>query len=197
MPGIGRTAAITSPIGRLGLTVEGGRLIAVTFHEAGAWPDPEQDPLLREAAGQLEAYFAGRLRDFDLPLDLRGTTFQCAVWSALRTIPYGETWSYRDLAAHIGRPSAVRAVGAANGRNPIPIIVPCHRVIGSDGSLTGFGGGLPLKARLLALERSARLAAFSGSPPPAGTTGTTGTTGTSGTRNALSQVSFFDLEPES
>jgi methylated-DNA-[protein]-cysteine S-methyltransferase len=196
MPGISLTAAITSPIGRLGLTVEGGRLIGVTFHEAGAWPDAGQDPLLQEVASQLEAYFAGRLRHFDLPLDLRGTTFQGTVWSALRTIPYGETWSYRDLAAHIGRPAAVRAVGAANGRNPIPIIVPCHRVIGSNGALTGFGGGLPLKARLLALERGPRPAAFSG-PPPTGTTGPTGPTGTSGPRNALSQVSFFDREPES
>ncbi len=109
-------------------------------------------PLIREATLQLEEYFAGVRRDFDLPLDLHGTEFQIEVWAALRAIPYGETRSYAAIARQIGRPSAVRAVGAANGANPIAIIVPCHRVIGSTGALTGYGGGLPLKRFLLALE---------------------------------------------
>jgi methylated-DNA-[protein]-cysteine S-methyltransferase len=105
-----------------------------------------------EVIRQLKAYFRGELRTFDLPLDLRGTEFQLHVWSALRGIPYGETISYRELAERIGNRKAVRAVGLANGCNPIPIIVPCHRVIGSDGSLTGFGGGLENKRKLLDLE---------------------------------------------
>ncbi len=106
----------------------------------------------REAIRQLKAYFDGKLRDFDLPLCPQGTEFQLKVWQALRTIPYGQTWSYGELARRIRKPAAFRAVGAANGQNPIPVIIPCHRVIGSDGSLTGFGGGLPIKRQLLALE---------------------------------------------
>lgn len=106
----------------------------------------------REAIRQLKAYFDGRLQDFDLPLKPQGTEFQLKVWQALRTIPYGQTWSYGELARHIRKPAAFRAVGAANGQNPIAVIIPCHRVIGSDGSLTGFGGGLPIKRQLLALE---------------------------------------------
>jgi methylated-DNA-[protein]-cysteine S-methyltransferase len=104
------------------------------------------------AVRQLHEYFAGRREDFDLPLVLDGTDFQLRVWRKLRTIPYGQTISYLQLAEKIGNPKAVRAVGLANGSNPIPIIIPCHRVIGSDGSLTGFGGGLPTKQKLLALE---------------------------------------------
>jgi len=101
-------------------------------------------------------FLAGRRRDLsDVPLDLRGTDFQRAVWSALRRVPYGATISYGELAARAGRPGAARACGAANGSNPVPLFVPCHRTIGADGSLTGFGGGLPLKRRLLALERGA------------------------------------------
>lgn len=107
---------------------------------------------LADARRQLQRYFSGALREFDLPLDLHGTPFQLEVWNALREIPFGETWSYRDLARRIGRPNAMRAVGAANGRNPVSIIVPCHRVIGADGSLTGYGGGLPRKQFLLAHE---------------------------------------------
>ncbi|MGH9304539.1 MAG: methylated-DNA--[protein]-cysteine S-methyltransferase [Acidimicrobiales bacterium] len=106
-----------------------------------------------EAASQLEAYFAHRLTSFSLGLDPGGTEFQRRVWFALGEIPYGETESYGSLAARIGRPGASRAVGAANGRNPLPIVLPCHRVIGSDGSLTGYGGGLELKQRLLDHER--------------------------------------------
>jgi methylated-DNA-[protein]-cysteine S-methyltransferase len=110
------------------------------------------NPLLRHAVAQLRAYFAGELRSFDLPLDMRGTDFQQRVWRELREIPYGETRSYSFVASAIGSPKAVRAVGAANGRNPVPIVVPCHRVIGAGGSLTGYGGGLPLKKFLLQLE---------------------------------------------
>lgn len=105
-----------------------------------------------EVVRQLRAYFDGKLKEFDLPLTLEGTEFQSRVWASLLTIPYGETISYAQLAQRIGNPKAVRAVGLANGSNPIPIIVPCHRVIGSDGSLTGFGGGLDTKKKLLALE---------------------------------------------
>jgi O-6-methylguanine DNA methyltransferase len=109
-------------------------------------------PIATEAARQLRAYFAGQLRRFDLPLDLRGTDFQLRVWRELERIPYGETRSYLEIAEGIGAPRAVRAVGAANGANPIPIMVPCHRVIGAGGKLVGYGGGLPLKKRLLQLE---------------------------------------------
>ncbi|HUA60127.1 MAG TPA: methylated-DNA--[protein]-cysteine S-methyltransferase [Verrucomicrobiae bacterium] len=110
-------------------------------------------PVLREAACQLRAYFAGDLRQFNLPLDLRGTDFQLRVWNQLLKIPYGETRSYSEIAQAIHSPKAVRAVGAANGANPVSIVVPCHRVIGSSGKLVGYGGGLPLKKRLLELER--------------------------------------------
>jgi len=101
---------------------------------------------------QLDAYFAGELKDFDLPLMPKGTAFQESVWRALTEIPYGETWSYGQLAANIGNPKASRAVGAANGVNPIPVIIPCHRVIGASGKLTGFGGGIETKQFLLELE---------------------------------------------
>lgn len=109
-------------------------------------------PVLSEAARQLRLYFAGSLRTFTLPLNPVGTPFQQRVWQALVEVPYGETRSYSEIATRIGSTRAVRAVGAANGRNPIPIVIPCHRIIGSDGKLTGFGGGLPLKQFLLALE---------------------------------------------
>lgn len=123
---------------------------------------PEGEPssgnrLLAEAEAQLRAYFAGRLRVFDLPLDPRGTGFQRRVWHELTAIPFGEIRSYSQIAAAIGAPKAFRAVGAANGANPLPIVVPCHRVIGSSGKLVGYGGGLPLKQRLLALEGCNRL----------------------------------------
>ena len=112
----------------------------------------DHDPLLDELARQLRAYFAGALRRFDLPLDPQGSAFQKRVWQHLETIPYGATRSYRQVAESVGTPQAVRAVGAANGANPIPIVIPCHRVIGSSGKLTGYGGGLELKKRLLELE---------------------------------------------
>jgi methylated-DNA-[protein]-cysteine S-methyltransferase len=115
-------------------------------------PRDDHFPVLKEAAAQLRAYFGGELKLFELPLTPEGTAFQRSVWDALLTIPYGETRSYMQMAVLIGAPKAVRAVGAANGQNPIPIVIPCHRVIGSNGKLTGFGGGLPLKRQLLDLE---------------------------------------------
>jgi methylated-DNA-[protein]-cysteine S-methyltransferase len=118
--------------------------------------DRDADPVLAQAAGQLGEYFSARRREFQLPLDLRGTPFRQKVWDALLRIPYGETRSYAELARSIGEPKAVRAVGAANGANPIAIIVPCHRVVSSGGGLGGYGGGVPLKKRLLALESGAR-----------------------------------------
>lgn len=112
----------------------------------------DSDPVLSNAAGQLKEYFSARRREFQLPLDLRGTPFQQKVWNALLEIPYGETRSYAALARSIGEPKAFRAVGAANGANPVAIVVPCHRVVSSGGGLGGYGGGVSLKKRLLALE---------------------------------------------
>jgi len=127
-----------------------GRLDRVGM--AGKTLTPGEAPVLDLTAGQLAEYFAGARTTFDVPLDLHGTPFQLAAWRALAEIPYGETRTYAEQADRIGRPAAVRAIGAANGRNPVSIVLPCHRVIGSDGSLTGFGGGLDVKASLLELE---------------------------------------------
>lgn len=149
-------ATLTTPIGELLLVSDGAALTAVQFDDArrGApTPDGADDPVIAEAAAQLRAYFAGERTTFDLPLRAAGTPFEQGVWRALEQIPYGETTSYGELAARLGEPGAARAVGRANGRNPIPIVVPCHRVIGADGSLTGFGGGLECKRALLDLER--------------------------------------------
>ena len=149
---------IESPIGSLFIAADDTGLRAIEFPENrhpvkrhGEWREGDH-PLLEKTARQLGEYFAGTRQSFDLPLAPYGTDFQLGVWQALRLIPFGETWSYAQLAAKIGKTSAMRAVGAANGRNPLPIIVPCHRVIGADGSLTGFGGGLPTKEFLLRLE---------------------------------------------
>lgn len=149
---------IDSPIGLLLIAADDDGIRAVEFPEnrhpvkrEGEWREGEH-PLLDEAARQLGEYFAGERRGFDLPLAPRGTEFQRKVWLALRGIPFGQTWSYAQLAKSIDNMQAMRAVGAANGRNPIPIIVPCHRVIGANGTLTGFGGGLPTKEFLLRLE---------------------------------------------
>jgi methylated-DNA-[protein]-cysteine S-methyltransferase len=146
-----------SPVGTLLLAGDANGLRLVSFestkHAAPPQADWRQDKTpFTEVIRQLRAYFRGELKEFDLPLSLEGTEFQLRVWNALRTIPYGETISYAQLAERIGNPKAVRAVGLANGNNPIPIIIPCHRVIGSDGSLTGFGGGLSTKKLLLELE---------------------------------------------
>jgi len=147
------STVIPSPIGKLRINAEHGHIVSIDFNaEGGASGEPE--PVLAEAANQLKEYFAGERREFDLPLAPGGTDFQQTVWHALKAIPFGELRSYRDVADEIGKPKAVRAVGAANGQNPIPIVVPCHRVIGSDGSLTGFAGGLDMKRALLALEGS-------------------------------------------
>ena len=146
-----------TPIGELLLAGDDAGLSLVGFPTGKMRHDPEPDWIFNEkpfaaARQQLEEYFAGERKDFDLPLHLSGTDFQVQVLQELRRIPYGETRSYGDIAKRIGRPKAMRAVGAANGRNPIPIIVPCHRVIGSSGDLTGFGGGLDTKEALLRLE---------------------------------------------
>lgn len=148
----------TSPVGELMLVGDGVSLQAVRFDKGGNSIDPQPDWLRRNAAfltvkKQLDAYFEGQLRQFTLPLSPQGTEFQLRVWQALQQIPYGNTCSYLDIARSLGDTKATRAVGAANGQNPIPIIIPCHRVIGQDGSLTGFGGGLDRKRYLLALEQ--------------------------------------------
>jgi methylated-DNA-[protein]-cysteine S-methyltransferase len=148
---------IESPVGKLLLAADAQGLRLVSFESgrraAPVQPDWKEDKApFAEVIRQLQAYFRGELKDFDLPLAPEGTEFQLRVWNSLRAIPYGETITYAQLAQKIGNPKAVRAVGLANGSNPIPIIIPCHRVIGSDGSLTGFGGGLPNKKKLLALE---------------------------------------------
>jgi len=133
-------------------------------YDAGAF-DPERagsPAAVSAAAEQIDAYFRGSLTEFSLPLDPAGTEFQRRVWLALAAIPYGATESYGELAARVGNPKACRAVGLANGRNPIPLVLPCHRVIGADGSLTGYGGGLDLKQRLLDHERTAPVTAASG-----------------------------------
>lgn len=150
-----------SPIGRLMLEEEDGALVRVAFEReipAGIEEQADKLPLqakevLEKAQRQLEEYFAGERKVFNLPLAPKGTEFQKKVWAALRDIPYGETRSYGQIAAAVGNPKASRAVGMANHRNPISIIVPCHRVIGADGRLVGFGGGLWIKEKLLKLEK--------------------------------------------
>lgn len=146
-----------TPIGPVQLTVGPGGLSEIRFGAGpgasrGQRPPESAQRVLEQAKRQLAEYFAGRLHVFDLPLDLRGTPFRVAVWKALLEIPFGMTVSYAEIAQRVGKPSAVRAVGTANGANPVPIVVPCHRVVGSDGTLTGYGGGLPIKRWLLAHE---------------------------------------------
>ena len=144
---------ISSPIGDLQLYSDGENIVKIGFPDEETKQAPEgNDPVLQSCARQLEEYFHGTRRRFKLPLAPEGTEFQQKVWQALADIPFGQTRSYGDVARAIGKPRSVRAVGAANGRNPLPIVVPCHRVIGSDGSLTGFAGGLAAKTRLLELE---------------------------------------------
>ncbi|MER6993770.1 methylated-DNA--[protein]-cysteine S-methyltransferase [Saccharopolyspora hirsuta] len=149
---------VDSPVGPLTLVAVGGALTGVYMEKQRHRPPEEEFGELDAAPfgaviEQLAEYFAGRLTEFELPLDLVGTPFQQRVWTALREIPYGETVSYGELAERIGRPSASRAVGLANGKNPISIIVPCHRVVGSNGDLTGYGGGIERKRSLLDFER--------------------------------------------
>ncbi len=148
-----------SPVGKLKLVAKGTRLCAILWkHDKpnrvrlGPMAQDDHLPVLIEAERQLNEYFAGKREGFELELDFAGTEFQKKVWQALLTIPFGETRSYSDIAIQIGNAKAVRAVGAANGKNPISIITPCHRVVGASGELTGFAGGLPAKKCLLALE---------------------------------------------
>ncbi len=149
-----------SPVGPLAIAGDDAGLRFILFHadKPASRPQPDWQEsnrgVVRETVRQLKAYFSRKLTRFDLPLSPEGTPFQLTVWRELERIPYGEVISYGELARRIGKPKASRAVGAANGANPIPIVVPCHRVIGSNGTLTGFGGGLPIKEKLLALERA-------------------------------------------
>lgn len=151
---------VASPVGELKLVASDKGLVAILWENddpdrvrLGAMTEQPDHPMLLETERQLGHYFIGRLKAFSVPLDFNGTDFQKSVWAALLTIPFGETRSYGEIARQIGRPSASRAVGAANGRNPISIIAPCHRVIGSNGALTGFAGGLTVKEHLLGIER--------------------------------------------
>ena len=153
---------IDSPVGKLKLVASDDGLVAVLWENdnprrvrLGESLEDESHPILIATQRQLDEYFAGKRNNFSVPLDMRGTRFQKDVWAALRAIPFGETRSYGQLAKQLGNPRASRAVGAANGKNPLSIIVPCHRVIGSDGQLTGFAGGLNTKTHLLKLEQNA------------------------------------------
>ena len=152
------TATVDTSLGRFTLTADENGLCRLFFPEEVDAAEPEQmvdigsHALLAEAAGQLQAYLAGSLRDFDLPLSIQGTTFQQQVWQQLRMIPYGETMSYGELAQQVGGRHKARAVGGAAHNNPVALIIPCHRLIGANGSLTGFGGGLAMKQALLQLE---------------------------------------------
>lgn len=150
--------SVDSPVGLLTLAGRDGRLMHLRMVDQTYEPSHDgwdlDDSAFPDAVEQLESYFAGELFDFELELDMVGTSFQRNVWAALLTIPYGETRSYGEIAGQIGSPGASRAVGLANGHNPIGIIVPCHRVIGANGSLTGYGGGLDRKRALLALEKT-------------------------------------------
>ena len=137
--------------GKIGIAEEDGAITDIVFKTIDC--PVEETELIRETKRQLDEYFAGKRKDFDVPTRLNGTEFQKRVWLALIDISYGKTASYKDIAAAVGCPKGYRAVGMANNRNPISIIYPCHRVVGSDGSLTGYGGGLDVKAKLLELER--------------------------------------------
>lgn len=153
---------IPSPIGEILLARNEKGISHINFQGGESVltpaPDWQRDyTAFADVITQLDAYFAGELHEFDLPLAPEGTPFQQTVWQMLQTIPYGHTATYGELAAEIGQPNASRAVGAANGRNPIPIVIPCHRVIGANGKLTGFSGGLHIKQALLALEKNGRL----------------------------------------
>lgn len=148
---------IPSPLGSILLTADADGLTGINFQDAAGAKTPPQGSVesetpFMETTRQIDAYFRGELREFNLRLSFKGTAFQCRVWNALCAIPYGKTISYRELAQRIGKPTASRAVGGATGRNPLPIVVPCHRVVGADGRLTGYYGGIHLKEYLLRLE---------------------------------------------
>lgn len=144
-----------SPIGKLGIAEEAGSITHIYFEGESAQHNlsSEETPLIKEAIRQLDLYFKGELRDFDLPLAPKGTPYQQAVWQQLCTVPYGSTATYKEIAQKVGKPKGFRSVGQANNRNPIPIIIPCHRIIGADGKLVGYGGGLDIKIKLLELEK--------------------------------------------
>jgi methylated-DNA-[protein]-cysteine S-methyltransferase len=152
---------IDSPVGRLRLIASDAALVGIWFEQGrdaargASGLVPGSNAVIERTRAQLDEYFAGTRREFDLPLEPRGTEFQRRVWQRLMRIGYGDTTSYGELARALGNPRSSRAVGLANGANPIPIVIPCHRVIGADGTLTGFGGGLAIKAQLLELERGA------------------------------------------
>lgn len=153
----GRALLHPTPVGNI-VIVENGTAVTHVFFSRMAQPEHvqwEETPLLRQTANQLDEYFQGSRRAFNVPISPQGTDFEQTVWKALQTIPQGETRSYGDIARQIGRPSACRAVGHANNRNPISIIIPCHRVIGANGKLTGYAGGLTIKQYLLELEQGA------------------------------------------
>jgi methylated-DNA-[protein]-cysteine S-methyltransferase len=151
--------AYNGPLGPMTLAAHNGKVCGIWFDgqkhqpDLSAWPNDDAHPALVAARAQLDQYFAGKSKTFDLPLNLQaGTPFQQSVWMALLGVPAGQTLSYGQLASAIGKPAAVRAVGAAVGRNPVSVVVPCHRIVGSDGALTGYAGGIDRKAALLALE---------------------------------------------
>lgn len=150
------TAIYHAPVGELVITYQDGAVIALKRADATALPEDAPNALTEAVCQQLDEYFAGTRTTFDFPLRLQGTPFQEKVWAALRDIPYGETRSYQQIAQAIGQPKACRAVGMANHRNPIYIVVPCHRVVGANGALTGYGGGLHMKKALLELEARQR-----------------------------------------
>lgn len=145
----------TTPFARILIAEEAGKIVTLSTHPQFMPPkeDREETPLIKDAFRQLEEYFAGKRRVFDLPLAPQGTPFQQKVWHALQSIPYGETRTYKQIAEQVGNPLGCRAVGMANNKNPIGIIIPCHRVIGANGKLVGYAGGLNLKSRLLELEK--------------------------------------------
>ncbi len=159
----GLSRVLDTPLGPIRVTEDGNGICSLAFVDAGFGPGPAEPAglYLAEAEKQLLEYFAGKRREFDLPLSLHGTPFQRRVWTALREIPYGETCSYQHVAQAIGSGRAARAVGMANNRNPIPILIPCHRVVGKDGKLVGYAGGLERKRRLLALEAGHLCSPFS------------------------------------
>ncbi|MEZ8098937.1 methylated-DNA--[protein]-cysteine S-methyltransferase [Vibrio bivalvicida] len=153
-----RYTTYTSPLGIMTLQADDDGLLGAWFETQTTQPNnlgayKENDPILTKAIKQLEEYFSGFRTEFELPISAKGTVFQQKVWQVLTTIPFGETCSYQDLANAIGNPKAVRAVGLANGKNPVSVIVPCHRVIGKSGKLTGYAGGVEIKAKLLELEK--------------------------------------------
>lgn len=150
---------ITSPIGDLYVVSNASSLVAIHF--AKSWKEEKENyvqikmsntPLLKKTQKQLSEYFSGKRTEFDLPVAPEGTDFQKSAWKTLQKIPFGKTWSYLEQATKMGKPKAIRAVGGANGRNPIPIVIPCHRVIGKNGTLTGYAGGLSIKEQLLKIE---------------------------------------------